>query len=254
MPIICCLAMTDDFPVGRFDEFSLSDQSLIELLISGFPSSKKYRDQNGDVLEITSMQGIECNADGQVETLDISYTRHKGSLDMRWLPPKTKRADFYGGDFKGVYDSALIPSSMKFLRLSANSLEGNLDLTILPTSLRFLSLSRNSITGTLNFASLSDNLQSLDVADNKICGTLNLRKVSKAIYLDAAQAYNLRFWEDHDIEFLENRICMNLARNCFVENVLVHSIEKIESTLSFAENKCEFIVDELEQTRRIADN
>ena len=233
----------DTTGIGRFDHAFLSDQSRIELLVSGFEDCSAYKDTDGEWRDICNLAPFLCDADGNV--VSVKYYREDcgGRLDMRWLPAYLKRADFYGNKCHGTYDSALIPVGVRFLRIAHNRISGSVALSELPNEIRFLDLSRNDLSGALDFTALPGSLQSLNLMGNQLDGGIDLRRVTKHLVRDSPGTLLSLFWEDVETPELQSTLMLDLECNRFNGIILASHIALIEDGSIFDGNVCTQIVD-----------
>ena len=199
--------------LGRVDYGSLSDQTLMEMLIEGFDeeTKRKYQDEHGIYSDVCEWPGITCDLDDRVVEIQIK-TRHViGSLELCYVPPEVKlvRINSRGGSkmtgsvdltrlpkrmnllilnnnrLTGKIDLTRLPPVMECLNLSLNQLTGEIDLTHLPDGMVFLSLEGNQLTGEIHLTQLPDGMKSLSLYKNQLTGEIDLTRLPPVMkYLD----------------------------------------------------------------------
>ena len=85
--------LCSDPNLGRVDYNSLSDQTLMELLIEGFDdkTKKRYQDDHGMYLDVCEWPFIKYDDDERVIKIDIDSLHVSGSIELCYVPPKVKQ-------------------------------------------------------------------------------------------------------------------------------------------------------------------
>mmetsp|Transcript_20865 Transcript_20865/g.32546 ORF Transcript_20865/g.32546 Transcript_20865/m.32546 type:complete len:229 (-) Transcript_20865:60-746(-) len=155
-----------DLAVGRIDKSDLSQQTLMEILVSGI-TNREYICDSGkdeDYKDISKWNyTVFADLGGNVtaiywDSLSVGRIKLAGTLNLNALPPTVKNFDAFD-----------------------NVLQGSLDLTNLPGSLRSLFLTNNAFTGTICVTRLPGQLEALSVSDNQLSGTVDLTKLPKGL-------------------------------------------------------------------------
>ena len=203
------LIHTADTPTGRVDRHTLSDQSMMELLIADADPEFQatFQGTDGAYLDICEWKGVQCNSDTRVTSVRFAHgTIPVGSLDLRYIPLESTEfrvidVDAEGSivasdlpqsltnfevsftEFIGDVDMRLLPRSLTEVHIAHNHNEGSLDLAELPPGLRSLNAYWNSFRGTITLKSLPASLQELDLSSNELSGTLCLDALPSSLTL-----------------------------------------------------------------------
>ena len=188
--------------LGRLDYASLSQQTLMELLIEHIEEKAKIRQEDGS--DIDNWDGIDCNEDGNVTLIDWFRLDLHGKIDLQWVPSTVIDFSVSSNWLKGSADISHLPTELESLFLDENSFSGTLDLTALPdclerlnafenkfsgsicltclpSNLGFLKLSKNSFSGTLDLTSLPDTLAHLDLSKNEFHGCVDFSSLPDSL-------------------------------------------------------------------------
>ena len=105
MSFIILLRAVDPY-LGRVEYTSLSDQTLMEMIIEGFDeeSKRKYQDKHGMYLDVCEWDGIKCYEDESVAEIKTDGFEATGSLLLCYIPPKVKRCSISLAKLTGSID------------------------------------------------------------------------------------------------------------------------------------------------------
>ena len=210
--------LTIDPSLGRLDYESMSDQALMEMVVSNMQGLllKELQDENGNFKDACEWLETVCDDDGNVRNIYWSSIDFEllGTLESDYLPPMLKTLELYGeGDdplcgtletrllpsglyylfikytkFSGTLDFRELPNEIRWIELVSNCFEGEIVLESLPGSLTHLNLIGNVLTGTLNFDHLPHKLTHLDLAKNHFVGTVSFEKIPESLgWLDFSE-------------------------------------------------------------------
>ena len=123
-----------DGSAGRVDIHSLSDQSLIELLLTDLSNiSKQYfQDDSGYFVDVCEWPNVECDTAGRVINIDSFPSQIEGTLHFAYIPPcakilNTSRGSLGCSKFEGTLDTATLPQSLELLNISGNGFSGSVN-------------------------------------------------------------------------------------------------------------------------------
>uniref|UniRef100_A0A7S4KXA6 Leucine-rich repeat protein n=1 Tax=Paramoeba aestuarina TaxID=180227 RepID=A0A7S4KXA6_9EUKA len=157
-------ALCIDRHLGKVDKSTLAQQSLMEILISGFTDCKYkicgYEDTPTDIL---NWRGITLN-----ETDDVVGIHWAGRLDSYFR-------------LYGTIDLNALPLTVQAMDVSRNSLDGSIDLTGLPKVLKYLYLHQNAFAGSACLTSLPEAMVSLNLSENYFSGHIDVTQLPKGI-------------------------------------------------------------------------
>ena len=194
-----------DPSLGRLDYYTMSDQSLMEMLVDGMYISKKQRfmDSNGNFRDISEWKyslwnkWLTCENDrvtkiafqdekftvkqfpfefipGLVGTFIASRCNLKGTLDTSLLPRALRRLKITHSELTGSIDCKGLPQTLMFMEISDNAFDGSLVLSDLPDGLTEFFVPRNHLSGGISFDNLPSALAILDLSENKLTGPISI--------------------------------------------------------------------------------
>ena len=171
-----------DPALGRLDYDSLSDQTLMEMLVSTLSEESKaaYQDENGAFTDIEEWYGVDCDSDGSVIELrmNVSHINLVGSLSFQFCPPKVQEIYiFMQFGIVGSIATRALPTSLEDLRIRGTGMSGTLDLTSLPMGLVQFSIENNDFNGSCDLSALPRGLECLSAFKNSFSGSVNLSKL-----------------------------------------------------------------------------
>ena len=220
-------ADTDGF--GRVDLSSLSDQTLMELLVGDIQRNTMLRDSEGEFLEIHSWNGLTFSDTGELLDIDfdaeavmdghddvVSYiVGPKGSIDLKWipmtvryftivdlalegvvetreLPEHLEYFDISANIFRGTFCIASLPQKIQSVKIASNLLDGTLDMVHLPPHVTLFVAEFNRFHGSLDFSDLPKNIVTLRVGFNDFQGTVDLSKIPSKMRFFAMQSTKVK--------------------------------------------------------------
>ncbi|KNH09256.1 hypothetical protein XU18_0534 [Perkinsela sp. CCAP 1560/4] len=82
-----CFASVDG-SIGKVDRSTLSQQSLMELLIFGLDQAEEICGSRDDPAEVSTWKVVICNDEGEIEEFSTAQNKNKytGTLDLPYLP------------------------------------------------------------------------------------------------------------------------------------------------------------------------
>ena len=183
---ISIFTLSVDSKLGRLDYDSLSDQTLMELLIEGFDdkTKKEFKGKDGMYLDVCDWSGMKCDDDERVIEINMTSLHVSGLLELCYIPPKVKVLRISSWDkhtLTGSVDLARLPDGMQKLYLGQNQLTGEIDLSQLPEGVKYLSVGSNKLTGKIDLTHLPDAMGGLFLEKNQITGEIDLTHLPSEI-------------------------------------------------------------------------
>ena len=195
--------------LGRPDFASLSQQTLMELLVEDIESSSQlFHGRDGSFRDVAEWSGITCE-DGTVTeirwwSVQAPFFPGNGHISLKWIPSSVTHFLILFNDFTGTLQAHELPIRLHTINLSYNQLEGSikthdlpralvdayfisnrfsgtLDLQSLPTHMENFDVCCNSFKGSVNLANLPQTLQTLPLGSNEFHGTIDLTRVPPSI-------------------------------------------------------------------------
>ena len=207
--------------VGRVDRASLSQQTLMELLIQGIENKKKITKENCSDIEYWDR--LTFDEDGDVTRIDWVVFGLRGKIDLQWLPSTVKYFQITFNALKGSVDLSHLPTKLESVFLDNNSFQGTLDLKALPGPLVTLSASRNQFSGSPCLVCLPPKLRVLMLAHNSFSGSLDLTSLAAALtYLNLAS--NQFEGHVHFGALPDSLSMLNLSENALLEGCVEENV------------------------------
>ena len=143
----------------------------MEMLIDGFDdeTKKRYQDKRGIYLDVCEWSCVKCDEDESVIEIDIDSRHVRGSLELRYAPPKVKVLAItsnFEGQLTGSVDLTQLPDGMEYLHLQNDNLTGEIDLTQMPDGMRVLILKNNQLSGEIDLTQLPDGMSCIKLNNN----------------------------------------------------------------------------------------
>ncbi|KNH04157.1 hypothetical protein XU18_2617 [Perkinsela sp. CCAP 1560/4] len=139
----------------------MSDQTLMELLISSLNGKNVFRDTEGDFEDIHAWENLTFDDAGKIEEIDFGYEERMqfcfdsdcdggcyeeeeypifqgGRIDLRWIPSSIKCFCVANLQLEETVETANLPWGLISIDLSCNKFTGPFAIGDLPKSLQFL--------------------------------------------------------------------------------------------------------------------
>ena len=168
-----------DSSIGRCSIITLSDQTLMELLIEGLTqdSKKQYQSDDGAFTDCCQWPGVICNHDGDVKQF-TAFQSISGNLSLDFIPRCLNSiiivSAWNAEPVKGICDTQALPSGLEYFYIASNAFEGKFDMTKLPQTLISCNIDRNKFCGDCDLRVLPLQLESLRANTNKFSGSIYL--------------------------------------------------------------------------------
>ena len=180
------LFLSVDPSLGKVDYNLMSDQTLMEMMFEGFDdeTKKQYQDNDGMYRYVCEWSCIKCDEHERVIEIRMFGCHVRGSLDLRYIPPKVKVLLIASWDKRrvtGSVDLTRLPVGMQKLCLSNIELEGEIDLAHLPKDMVNLSLDNNQLTGEIDLTHLPEGMPRLFLQNNQLSGEIDLTNLPKGM-------------------------------------------------------------------------
>ena len=180
------ITLSVDPTLGRVDYSSLSDQTLMELLVDGFDdeTKKRYQDKDGMYLDVCKWSCAACDDDQRVIKVNIKTENVSGSLELYYVPPKVEylfASSCRNGRLTGSVDLTQLPGGIQDVHLNRNRLTGEIDLTQLPDGMSCVYLQNNRLTGEINLTQLPDGMGYLYLQKNQLTGEIDLTQLPEGM-------------------------------------------------------------------------
>ena len=186
MPFLQTITTVDP-SLGRLDYDSLSDQTLMEMLIEGFTDfgkAQRYQDKNGSYLDVCEWPFIKCDANENVTEVffSINLTQSRGStIDFGFLPRRVTKVISAETAFQGTLNTAQLPPGLLEIDLEMNGFSGSVDLAALPRHMEHFGVTWNKFSGSLDLTHLPKTLKTLEVMGNKFEGSITLDELPESL-------------------------------------------------------------------------
>ena len=167
-----------DSHLGRVDYTSLSDQTLMELLIEGIEEESKRTYQNDDrtFKNVCEWPRVQCDSEERVVRFK-GTPNMKGAIELTHIPPKAESFYLLGFNLKGTLNTQCLPQSLENFSISMNHFDGTVDFVSLPEALVDFNIHKNAFHGSANFKKLPRKLESMTLHSNNFSGEIFLRNL-----------------------------------------------------------------------------
>ena len=191
-----------DPSLGRLDYDSLSDQALMEMLISDMGESQRvFQDAKGNFKDVCEWNGylwkVKCESE-RVDSILLtsfkfserqfpfefipplatsfvsSFCKMHGTLHTPHLPRGLIRFEVVGAKLHGTINFLALPRKLEQLNISFNDFSGSCNLCKLPDTLVTFSAQNNSFSGEIALNSLPLVMEEIDLSNNKLSGSINI--------------------------------------------------------------------------------
>mmetsp|Transcript_8951 Transcript_8951/g.13567 ORF Transcript_8951/g.13567 Transcript_8951/m.13567 type:complete len:213 (-) Transcript_8951:54-692(-) len=170
-----------DPTLGRVEIHSLPQQTIMELLISGFENKAILYGNQDEPPEIEYWNSIVF--DDAKEVIEIYWCKYDlwGLLNLKWLPTTLKVFSIYTNKLSGSIDLTCLPDGIQVVDLRDNAFSGEVSLACLPESLICLDISFNRFFGTINLTKLPSQMQGLSLRNNRFSGRPDFDKLPSSL-------------------------------------------------------------------------
>mmetsp|Transcript_2186 Transcript_2186/g.3417 ORF Transcript_2186/g.3417 Transcript_2186/m.3417 type:complete len:229 (-) Transcript_2186:6-692(-) len=215
------LYISIDPSLGKVDKSSLSQQTLMELLIQDIDNKSDICGLPENPKDISEWRDVSFNDSNEITQINWGCEELNGSIHLEWLPLTVAKVDIWNKFFSdavltGTLDLSNLPASLRYLWLRGNEYFGEIDLTRLPGGMLELDVSYNRLSGRLDLTRLPDGIEVLLLQQNCFSGETNLSELPDSLVdfnvsnnRDLAGEITL---EDSDTFFSADRTKINVVR------------------------------------------
>ena len=188
--ILITLSAIDDH-VGRVDIESLSDETMLELMVQDLPPESKavfIPEEASEEVFLTRSRPAEFDDKGHIVRIyplslpneDPMYL--EGTMHFEYMPRHVQSFNLYKvHDMKGTVETSGLPESLCIFVVSANKFSGSFNFEVLPKELRLLNLSYNAFSGSCVFTSLPVHLKEIFLQRNGFRGCIALHSLPRTL-------------------------------------------------------------------------
>ena len=172
-----------DPALGRLDYDSLSDQTLMEMLIDGMIEwqMKHFQDKNGNFLDAGEWHFVTIT-DGRVTAITASYHQFSTKQFPFWfIPPHVKKFRLDQCQLHGTLDPSLLPRELRVFNVSTNALHGTISFKGAPQSLQEMCIFGNAFSGSLAVEDLPQTMRDFNAGKNQFSGEISLNDLPPAL-------------------------------------------------------------------------
>ena len=168
-----------DQALGRLDYESLSDQTLMEMLISGMGNDLKgyIQDESGNYKDVDEWEvGEGCSPgliDGRVVYVDFStYESDDKQFPFEYIPPLVESFVMRECNLHGTLNTSLLPPNLEKLNIFSNYLHGTIKFKSFPRKLQSIQISDNKFDGSCALSDLPDSIKTFKAYLNEFSGEI----------------------------------------------------------------------------------
>ena len=216
------LLLTLDPHLGRVDISTLSEQTLMEMVVENLSddTKKAFQDENEMFLDVCKWRIVECDEDGQVVRCQTSCSLG-GTIQLSFLPRQIFDLALEMTDLSGTLDTSALPASFMTFSVEDNSLHGTIDFTALPRNVESFNVATNAFTSSAVLDSLPGTIENLYVGNNKFSGTLCLTRLPQG--LQRLGVSNNSFTGKFHLENANDNIVVHAMHNAFCASAVIQN-------------------------------
>ena len=176
---------------GRVDFASLTQQTLLELVVDEITERYRFQEEDEQYLSLIDWYGVTLNDNGEVLGINWSQRSLEGNIRLEWLPPTLTDIDIGLNILQGSVTVQNLPRSLTEIDVNSNQLSGTFDAENLPPKTKNLFIKNNRFSGSFVLNQLPRTLICISAGENEFSGALDLSRLPNSL------------------------ICLNLDRNAF---------------------------------------
>mmetsp|Transcript_24023 Transcript_24023/g.37421 ORF Transcript_24023/g.37421 Transcript_24023/m.37421 type:complete len:264 (-) Transcript_24023:9-800(-) len=168
------LILSTNLSLGKVDKQSLSQQTLMELLIQDLSNTETICGSGDSPKDILDWKGLRFNPFHKVTHINWHSRNLEGSFPLEWVPPTVQSLQVCMNDLHSTIPMSALSARLSDLNLRENAFFGTLDLDGLPPHMESLNVKKNRLSGTLSLIRLPKTLEKLYLGSNNFDGTVTL--------------------------------------------------------------------------------
>ena len=144
--------LTIDPSLGRLDYESLSDQALMEMLISGMTTEYKqvFQDENGHYVDVCEWKtfgftNISCTDARVTDIKAVRYAFNDAQFPFEFIPPLVKSFWMMDCNLHGTLNPSVLPQNILKFDVGGNSLDGSIDCKGFPKKIEAIIFFENAL-------------------------------------------------------------------------------------------------------------
>ena len=176
---------TVDPALGRIHKDTLSDQTLMEILIAGMDDCIKflYQDDNGNFTDFQQWNEV-YHWGGRVT--GIGFTKRLYDTEQfpfAFIPPFVTDFKMYSCNLHGTLQTSALPANIEHFKVQGNKLHGSLDFQGFPRKLLIINIRSNQFSGSCALEDLPNELTIFNAKDNDFSGEIDLNSLPDDLQL-----------------------------------------------------------------------
>mmetsp|Transcript_7099 Transcript_7099/g.10732 ORF Transcript_7099/g.10732 Transcript_7099/m.10732 type:complete len:263 (-) Transcript_7099:53-841(-) len=171
----------DPSALGRPDKASLSDQTLMELLVQDVLEKSEFIGSDGAFKDVSDWDRVTTDENERVTNIQFDALSSTGDFHLEWLPLSVLVCNVEGNGWDGTIEWSALPAGLRIFSAFDNKLHGSLPIPDVPRAMWVLLLGRNFLSGTLDLTLLPPDLEMLELSYNQFFGTISLVNIQKRI-------------------------------------------------------------------------
>ena len=195
MPVNALLLLSSDSGAARVDFQSLSEQSLLELLVENMKCKFEFQNDEGDFYAAEEWLGVtfadsnvtkvhwesEAGVYGFLEEPNERMTPG-GSIDFQWFPAAVESIIITFMELEGGIATEVLPRGLLFLDCSRNKFSGSFALETLPPNINSVYAPGNALSGDIDLEKIPDSLHHLSLEGNSVTGGVRFSLTSQIYF------------------------------------------------------------------------
>ena len=166
-----------DPALDRLDYDSLSDQALMEMLITGMKKEPKkiYQDKRGNFKDIADWKFHECKVGHLTFSLFDNKAFGDTQFPFHFIPSHVKTFLLHNCNAHGTLDTSILPRTLVAFEVPRNNLYGSIDWAAFPRALTQIDIGKNRFCGSLVLSDLPEGLNEFIAKGNDFSGNLSMK-------------------------------------------------------------------------------
>ena len=186
--------------VARVDPLTLTDQTLMELLVgpmipgneSFFKKGRMHNliilDSEGEFLNVCDWSGVTCDTAANVTEIQwYCKSPIRGTFCLDLLPKQLRNLRIIQRDvlrgLTGHFDTVALPRRLVEVSVYCNGFFGSFDCGGLPPQLEKCDVTKNAMTGSLELDTLPPSLHGVFFSNNQFSGEISLENLPASLRL-----------------------------------------------------------------------
>ena len=158
-------ALIDTYALGRLDYATMSQQALMENVVSQIDKSKLccFCDRNGNFRDYREWPGVLCDAEGNVGTI-FWKSFADGTILLHWLPETIRILSVRADSLKKLdVEFGALPRDVRIFKLDAIHVSNEVSFDALPQNIQEIIMLSTDARGVIRLGAIPQTLRTIQV-------------------------------------------------------------------------------------------